>query len=84
MAVYDHRNIVIYEKIPLQLLDIGNSNNHLLTTKAGARYVGPVRRTTGPDGLALSTPDGEIVLEEREIAWIARWKQTIPRSLAQS
>ena len=77
--MYDHRNVQIYEKISAKLLDTGDSNKFLLMTKAGARLVGPVRRKTGPERLAVSTADGEILLEEREIAWLARWKQTIPR-----
>jgi transcriptional regulator with XRE-family HTH domain len=81
VAVYDHRDIVIYEKIPFQLVDAGDSKNHLLMTKAGARYVGPVRRGTRPGRLALIAPEGEITLTEPEIAWIAKWKRAIPKRL---
>lgn len=80
LAVYDQTNILIYERLPIRLLKVSQPGKFLVVTKAGLGYLGLLSRTKKPEQLALLQPGGELLLEERDIDWVARFKQSLPRA----
>ena len=81
VAMYDGDSIAIFEKLSSMTLSRTiDDSRFLILTKRGDKFFASLSAVEN-DAVTVVLPGSELELELTDVEWIAKWKQTIPRSL---